>query len=344
MTFAPPRTLFLASIVLVSTVAPAETAPADSPTSRPGPASGAASSLAPDWYVGVKVEGSRDRSYGLRLRDPASRGHASTLQASRSSDRPLSIGPGKVALSLPAQPAGLHVDLRFVPGGDTAAAEGHDAIASAILSQVRQAYATVRLFDRLTVDMGKFVNVAAAGVSEVTRGWPGCRAGWLADPSGQAGLRFALPLDEVLTLRGSVLASQAWKTVNLSATVHQRGAGTSVFVNLSGGPSVNSEMRLLFDVVVNQLIHGGGLVADSIRLAGHVEYFADRLAAALSSNRPPADFITATVGVGVHFVGAAGFELRPELRRDQALSGLAPYPGGAGDSRTSFQLEAIARF
>lgn len=347
-TFAAVRTLLLllllASIALVSTVAHAESAPADRPTSPPAPPEGSAWLLAPPRDPRVKVEGTRDRSLGLRPRGTVSRGRAPPQSASRSSNLPLSISPGKVALSLPAQPAGLHLDLRFVPGGDTAAGGGIDAIASAVLQRVRQAYATVRLFDLLTVDLGKLAAVSGPGVIEATRDWLGSRAERLADPSGQAGLRFALPLGEVLTLRGSVLASQAWKTFNLSATVHQPSAGTSVFLDFSGGPSANSDVRLLFDVVVNQVIQGVGLVTDSIRLAGHVEYFADGLAVGLGSKRAPADFITASLGAGFHFAGAADFELRPELRRDQALGSLAGDHGATGDSKTTVRLVAIARF
>ena len=344
LTFAPLRPLLLACIALVSTVAPAESAPADRPTSSPAPTDGSARLFAHPWYERVKVEGTRDRSLGLHPRDTVSGGRAPTQWGLRSSDHPLSISPGKVALSLPAQPAGLHLDLRFVPGGDAPTGGATDAVASAILQRVRQAYATVRLFDLLTVDLGKFVAVSGPGVIEATRDWLGSRGGRLADPSGQAGLRFALPVGEVLTLRGSILASQAWKTFNLSATVHQPSVGTSVFVDFSGGPSANSDVRLLFDVVVNQVIHGEVPVTDSIRLAGHLEYFADGLASGLGSNRAPADFITASVGAGLHFAGAANFELRPELRRDQALGGLAAYHGGTIDSKTTIRLVAIARF
>ena len=344
LTFSPVRTLLLASIVLMSTVAHAESAPADRPTSPPAQTDASAWLLAPPWHERVKVERTRDRSLGLRLRDTVSGAHALTQSASRSSGRPLSISPGKVALSLPAQPAGFHLDLRFVPGGDAPAAGGTDAVTSAILQRVRQAYATVRLFDLLTVDLGKLVAVSGPGVIEATRDWLGSRAQRLADPSGQAGLRFALPVGEVLTLRGSILASQAWKTFNLSATVHQPSAGTSVFVDFSGGPSANSDLRLLFDVVVNQLIRGVGTVTDSIRLAGHLEYFADGLASALGSNRAPVDFITASLGAGFHFAGAMDFELRPELRRDQALGDLSAHQGGTGDSKTTIRLVAIARF
>jgi hypothetical protein len=336
--------LHLASLVLVSTVALAESAPADRPTSPPVRAIGSAWWLAPPWYERVEIEATRDPSLGLRPRHTASGGGASTRRAFRASDRALSVTPGKVAFSLPAQPAGLHLDLRFVPGGDAAADGGTNAIASAVLKRVRQAYATVMLFNLLTVDVGKFVNVADPGVIEATSDWLGSRAQRLADASGQAGLRFALPVGEVLTLRGSVLASQAWKMFNLSATVHQPLSGTSVFLDFSGGPNVNSDLRLLFDVVVTQVLHGEMPVTDSIRLVGHVEYFADRLASGLGSNRAPVDFITATVGVGLHFAGAANFELRPELRRDQSLGGAPASPGGANDSRYAIELAAIARF
>ena len=145
-------------------------------------------------------------------------------------------------------------------------------------------------------------------------------------------------------MRGSVLASQAWKTFNLSATVHPPASGTSVFVNLSGGPNVYSDLRVLFDVVINQALHDEVPVTDAIRLVGHVEYFVDRLAAGLGSSRTsPVDFITATVGLGFHFAGAANFEMRPELRCDQPLGVLSRY-AQASDSKTVLQLSAVARF
>jgi hypothetical protein len=335
--FGRVKMLIAACLLLVSTVAPAETAPADRPTSPPPP-----SWLAPSWYERDEIEANRGPFLGLRLPLRASGNGAPALRASHASDRALSVSPGKVAFSLPAQPAGLHLDLRFVPGGDAPANVGTDAIASAVLERVRQAYATVKLFNLLTVDLGKFVNVAGPGVIESTRDWLGSGAERLADVAGQGGLRLALPVGEI-TFRGSILASQAWKTFNLSATVKKPGSGTSVFVDFSGGPSLNSDLRLLFDVVVHQVLFGERSVTDSIRLAGHVEYFAEGLAPGLGSNRVPMDFITATVGAGLHFAGKANFELRTELRRDQALGGF-PASHGATDSKTTLQLAAIARF
>lgn len=344
MLFGRVKTLLLACLLLASTTAPAETALADRPTSSPTPTIGSASWLAAPWFGRVSLEANRVPPLGLRLRHTTSGDGASSRRTFRASAPALSVIPGKVAFSLPAQPAGLHLDLRFVPGGDAPADGSIDAIASAVLARVRQAYATVKLFNLLTVDLGKFVNVTGPGVIESTGDWLGSRAERLAGAAGLAGLRFVLPVGEVLTLRGSILASQAWKTFNLSATVHQRTSGTSVFVDISGGPNANSDLRLLFDVVVNQVLHGERPVTDSIRLVGHVEYFADGLASGQGSSRGPVNFITATVGAGLHFAGAANFELRPELRRDQALGGFPAYHGGATDSKTTIQLAVLARF
>jgi hypothetical protein len=52
------------------------------------------------------------------------------------------------------------------------------------------------------------------------------------------------------------------------------------------------------------------------------------------------DFITAFVAARFHFAGAANFE----LHRDQALGGLTAYHWVTGDSKTTIQLVAIARF
>jgi len=337
--------LLLGWLLLTSTMAAAETAIADRPTSSLAPTMSSASWLGSAWHGRVELETSRAAPLAFRLRHAASGDRASTRRALRVGvpASALSVVPGKVAFSLPARPAGLYLDLRFVPR-EAPPEAGLGAMAAAVFTQVRQAYATVKLFDLLTVDLGKFVNVAGPGVIESTGDWLGSRAERLAGAADHAGLRFALPVGEVLTLRGSLLASQAWKTFNLSATVHQPGSGTSVFVDVSGGPNVNSDLRLLFDVVVNQVLRGERLVTDAIRLVGHVEYFADGLASGEGPRRGPVNFITATVGAGLHFAGAASFELRPELRRDQALGGFLAYHGGTTDSRTTIQLAAIARF
>lgn len=338
--------LLLAWLLLASTMAAAESALADRPTSSLAPTMSSASWLGSHWHGRVELEASRAAPFALRLRHTATGDRASTRKALRpgAPASALSVIPGKVAFALPARPAGLYLDLRFVPRGDAPSEAGLSAIAAAVLTQVRQAYATVKLFDLLTVDLGKFVTVAGPGVIESTGDWLGSRAERLAGAADPAGLRFALPVGEVLTLRGSLLASQAWKTFNLSATVHSPGSGTSVFIDVSGGPNVNSDLRLLFDVVVNQVLRGERLVADAIRLVGHVEYFADGLASGEGPRRGPVNFITATVGAGLHFAGAANLELRPELRRDQSLGGFLAYHGGTTDSRTTIQLAAIARF
>jgi hypothetical protein len=348
-----------------------ETATAERATpaaAAPAPAAAAAPKA---WYEALKLEGMVDGYYSYRFQGGVT-DRVNELRAFDNQNHTFTVGYAKVALSMPAEPAGFRVDLGFGPTADLAAT---DLGTPEVFKHIQQAYASAKLFDKLTIDLGKFVTSAGAEVVEAKDNWLQSRSllfGY-AIPFTHTGLRLTLPVTDTLTLQGgvlnpwdTVLSGRTWKTFNASAFLNLP-SGTSVAFNFYGGPQTTPDIRWLFDLVVNQNIgdrlalnlngdfglegtakwYGAALMGkfmltDTIRLAGRVEYFSDPdgvRTAMLASQ-----YITATVGMGFGFSGLAKVEIRPEIRHDQALGAVTPYVGGTSASQTSLQLAMVAWF
>lgn len=370
--------LLISSLFLATSVAAQSTSvdgPATSPASIvPQETKAAEPPPAKPWYEKVKLEGTLDAYYGYRFQGGPS-DKTNELRVFDPLNNTFSLGYGELSVSLPAEPAGFRLDLGFGPTADLSSSDFGTPQAE-ILKHVQQAYATVKLGDLLTVDVGKFVTSAGAEVIEAKDNWLYTRSmlfGY-AIPFTHTGLRLSLPVGELLTLQGgivngwdSVFSSKSWKTFNLSAVLNL-STGTSVYFNFYGGPQSTPDVRLLFDVVVNQnlgdkvalnlngdfgmegtaswygaSLMGKVMVTDAIRLAARVEYFGDPQGVRVNNGLGAASYVTATLGAGFIFSGLANVELRPELRHDQALT-TTPYVNGTSASQTTLQLAAVAWF
>jgi hypothetical protein len=250
---------------------------------------------------------------------------------------------------------------------------------SEIMKHLEQAYATVKL-GPVTVDFGKFVTSAGAEVIESSGNWLQSRSmnfGY-AIPFAHTGVRAAVAIGDVFTLQAgimngwdSVFTSLSFKTFNLSGAL-VLASGTSIYLNIYAGPQTTPDIRWLFDLVVNQNIgdkvalslngdfgmeganswYGASLmgkvqVVDFLRISARVEYFADPQG--FRATVPGGgSFVTATLGAAFSLsglVGVGNYEIRPEIRHDQQVSGTnAAYVGGTSTSQTTVSVAAVAWF
>lgn len=372
------KSIWFISSLFLATSAAAQAASVDEPAASPATTvpqeTKAVEPPAKPWYEKVKLEGTLDAYYGYRFQGGPS-DKTNELRVFDPLNNTFSLGYGKLSVSLPAEPAGFRLDLGFGPTADLSSSDFGTASAE-VLKHVQQAYATVKLGNLVTVDVGKFVTSAGAEVIEAKDNWLYSRSmlfGY-AIPFAHTGLRLSLPVGNLLTLQGgivngwdSVFSSMSWKTFNLSAVLNL-STGTSVYFNFYGGPQATPDVRLLFDVVVNQNIgdkvalnlngdfgmegsaswYGASLmgkvmVTDAIRLAARVEYFGDPQGVRSNNSLGAASYVSATLGAGFLFSGLANVELRPEVRHDQALT-TTPYVKGTSGSQTTLQLAAVAWF
>ena len=383
------KSIWFISSLFLATSAVAQPASVDGPAASPATTmpqeTKAVEPPAKPWYEKVKLEGTLDAYYGYRFQGGPS-DKTNELRVFDPLNHTFSLGYGKLSVLLPAEPAGFRLDLGFGPTADSSSSDLGTPQAE-VLKHVQQAYATVKLGNLVTVDVGKFVTSAGAEVIEAKDNWLYSRSmlfGY-AIPFAHTGLRLSLPVGELLTLQGgivngwdSVYSSMSWKTFNLSAVLNL-STGTSVYFNFYGGPQATPDLRLLFDVVVNQSIgdkvalnlngdfgmegssswYGASLMGkvmvtmDAIRLAARVRSTSatPRASAAIPSmacDLGAASYVTATLGAGFIFSALANVELRPEVRHDQALQ-TTPYvldaaKKGTSGSQTTLQLAAVAWF
>lgn len=368
------KIIWLGSVLLATTSAVAQTAPVEQSAAAPAaPQETKAAEPAPAkaWYEKVKLEGMIDGYYSYRLQGTPS-DKTNELRAYDGLNNTFTVGYAKVALSLPAEPAGFRLDVGFGPTADINGPDAGNAKFE-VLKNIQQAYATVKLFNALTVDLGKFNTSAGAEVIEANGNWLQSRSMiFNYGPFTHAGLRLSMPIADVLTVQAgivngwdTVFSAMSWKTFNVSGVLNL-SSGTTVALNFYGGPQTTPETRLLFDLVVNQTLGdkaalnlngifgmegaskwyaaalmGKYMITDAIRIAARVEYFADpdghRMGAAGTS------YLSATLGAGFLFSGPGNIELRPEIRHDQAI-GTTPFVGGTSASQTTFSLAAVAWF
>lgn len=374
------KIIWLGSVLLAATSAVAQTAPVEQAAAPAAPAATEETKAAEPvpapvpakaWYEKVKLEGMIDGYYSYRVQGTPS-DKTNELRAYDGLNNTFTVGYAKVALSLPAEPAGFRLDVGF---GPTADINGPDSgnTKFEVLKNIQQAYATVKLFNVLTVDLGKFNTSAGAEVIEANGNWLQSRSMiFNYGPFTHAGLRLSMPIGDVLTVQAgivngwdTVFSAMSWKTFNVSGVLNL-STGTSVALNFYGGPQTTPEARLLVDLVVNQTLGdkaalnlnaifgaegaskwyaaslmGKYMITDAIRIAARVEYFADPDGHRLSV--AGASYLSATLGAGFLFSGPGNLELRPEIRHDQALT-TTPFVGGTSASQTTFSLAAVAWF
>lgn len=368
------RAAVLVASLVVSLAAQAQGEAASAPPVDPAAAPPVAAPAAPAvkaWYEAVKLEGMVDAYYSYRFQGAAADA-TNELRAFDDRNHAFTLGYAKVALSMPAEPAGFRLDLGF---GRTADLAATDFAQPEVFKHVQQAYASAKLFDKVTVDFGKFVTSAGAEVIEAKDNWLQSRSllfGW-AIPFTHTGLRLSMPVAEGITVQAgamnswdTILTGRTWKTFNVSALANLP-SGTTVALNFYGGPQATNTIRWLVDVVLNQNIgdkvavnlngdfglegssmwYGAALmgkymVTERIRVAARVEYFGDPQG--FRTGFTGSSYVTATLGAGFAFAGPANVELRPELRHDTALGGATPYVGATSAAQTTAQLAMVGWF
>jgi hypothetical protein len=336
---------------------------------------------AKQWFEKIKIEGMVDAYYSYRFQG-TSADQTNELRIFDTLNNKFSLGFAKVAISMPTEPVGFRLDVGF---GPTAALIASDlAVANTpgyvALQAIEQAYASVKLGGLVTLDFGKFVTSAGSEVIEANNNWLQSRSinfGY-AIPFAHTGIRASLPIGDMLTLQASIVngwdslyTSNKFKTFNLSAALNVAATGTSVFVNLYTGPQTTDYVRTLIDVVINQNIgdkvalnlggdyateggattstswYGASLMGkvqlgDMVRVSARVEYFNDVNGARTGAT---SGYVSATLGAAFIVSGLGNYELRPEIRHDQALAdGITPFVGGTSASQTTISLAAVAWF
>ena len=319
----------------------------------------AAPAPSPLWYQRIKLEGLAEAYYSYRFQgSPGAK--TNELRAFDTANNTVTPSFGKLALSLAPSPAGFRVDLAFGPVADLGAPDLGSPGAE-VFKHLLQAFASVKLFDRLTIDFGKFVTSAGAEVFENNVNWLSTRSMIFAyGPYTHSGLRATFAINDIFSVQGGVvngwdniITAGSWKTFNVSAYCNL--PTTSIAFSFYGGPQATPDVKMLFDLVVTQkfgdafAMNVNGVVgaegtskwfagalsaryafSDRFRLAARVEYFGDpdghRTAFA-------GQYLNTTLGASVVVLNADGIgsvEFRPELRHDQLLPGMSAGPGGGG--------------
>lgn len=335
------------------------------------------------WYDKVKLEALVDAYYGYRLNaDSAAIRAASELRAFDASNHSFTVAYAELALSIPAEPAGLRIDLGFGTVADATATDLAAAPSTAleVFKHIQQAYATVKLFKLLTLDVGKFVTSAGSEVIEAKDNWLYSRSmlfTW-AIPFAHTGLRLGVPINDLFSVTlqvtngwDSQLSSMSFKTFGATALLNLPSS-SSIAVNFYAGPVSTPDIRLLFDVVITQNLGDKGainlnadfgtesgkswfgtavmakwMMRDNLRFAARLEYFADpdgvRTALVQTSGVGGPSFLSATLGAGIGFSGLADVEVRPEFRVDTALNA-TPFVAGTQSTQFTGQLAFLAWF
>lgn len=363
------------ALASVAVGAPASDATAD--------ASPSAAPAEKPWYDRVKLEGVVDAYYGYRLNASSAAIRApSELRAFDGNNHAFTLAYAELALSVPAEPVGLRIDLGFGTVADATATDlsSPPSMAQEVFKHLQQAYATFKLFDTVTVDAGKFVTSAGAEVIEAKDNWLYSRSllfTW-AIPFAHTGLRVGVPFSDTFsaTLQivngwDSQLSALTFKTFGLTAAFNPSPA-TSIALNFYGGPVNTPNIRLLFDLLVTQYfgdafainlngdfgteannswygaaLMGKLMVSENVRLAARLEYFADpagvRTAVVATSGTGGPSFVSVTAGAALGFSGLVKGEIRPELRVDWALDAV-PFVGGTDATQVTGQVGFLAWF
>jgi hypothetical protein len=347
------------------------------PVEATEPAAVTAAAPAPSkWFERIKVEGLAEGYFSYRFQGtPADA--TNELRAFDNLHNKFTPSFGKLAFSLAPEPAGFRIDLAFGPTADIGAPDLGSPGAE-VFKHILQAYASVKLFDKVTVDFGKFVTNAGAEIFENSGNWLFSRTMiFTYGPYTHAGARASIPFGDFLTVQASVvngwdnvITGGIWKTFGLSAFL-TLPTNTSIALNFYGGPQSTPEVRYLFDLVATQKVgdafavnfngiygmegaskwFAGALmakytIAERVRISARVEYFGDP-----DGHRTTfvgSSYLNSTLGVGVILTNPDAFgtvEIRPEFRHDMQLGGgITPYVGGTSASQTTAQIAMVAWF
>ena len=247
------------------------TAPAASPPDAPPPPrwfERVTISALVDGYVAAPLTGEVDAPSRLRVFDAANATFA--------------LAYAELALALPAEPAGLRIDLGFGPVADLASLESITTGTppttvtgpSEVTKHVQQAYASWKLptTRAIVVDAGKFVTTAGAEVIEAKDDWLYTRSllfGY-AIPFTHTGVRATATVTDTLAVQG--LVANGWdvgvdnnraKTFGASALYADAAAGRSAAATVIVGTEAD-RVRLLADAVV-------GVTAGPVALNANID-------------------------------------------------------------------------
>lgn len=329
--------------------------------------------VVPKWYERIKVDGLVEAYYSYRLQgSPTDK--VNEQRAFDNNNNTITPSFGKIAASLAPEPAGFHLDVAFGSVADIGAPDIGSPGAE-VFKHLLQAYASAKLFDRLTIDFGKFETSAGVEVFENNNNWLFSRSMIFGfGPYTHSGLRMSLPINEMVTLQGSIVngwdnivTAGIWKTFNLSGffTFGQHALAINVYT----GPHLTPQVRTLVDVNATLKFGEFGLQPDAIfgaegdskwfagalnakytfahrvRVAARIEYFGDP--DGHRTTMVGSSFLMTTIGAGILVTPQDGFgsvEFRPEFRHDQQLAGGNVYVGGTSISQTTVQLAMLAWF
>lgn len=320
------------------------------------------------WFQRIKLEGLAEAYYSYRFQGSPS-DKTNELRAFDTYNNTFTPSFGKLGFSLAPKPAGFHLDLAFGPVADLGAPDLSSPGAE-VFKHLLQAYASVKLFDLLTIDFGKFVTSAGAEVFENNGNWLSSRSMIFAyGPYTHSGVRASAVLNEVFTVQASVvngwdtiLTAGSWKTFNVSVLMNV--GDTSLAFNFYGGPQSTPAVRWLFDAVATQKfgehfalnlnaiygaeadakwyaasLQGKYTIGERVRLAARVEYFGDP--DGHRTGRSNAMYLDTTVGAGVIVLNDdafGGVEIRPEFRHDQFIGPDMFAMGGGGANLPAVQI------
>jgi len=284
----------------------------------------------------VAFSGMVDAFYQANLDQPQS--FANALRPAYEQPTGFNLNLAKLTAQANTEWAGFRLDLAFGPEGE---AISHNV--------VEQAFVSVKLFGKATLDFGRFVTPAGFEVFESKDNWLYSKGliFTLALPTAHEGVRLAVPIVDGLTVTGylangsdlfaddqgnsrspyktgilQLLYSKDTLTASVTGLISKdpvtKGDAYQVdaLVTKSFGPlslNVSGDYGKLED---QSFFAVGGfgrlsILGDKARIAGRVEYFddMDALRTGLDAN-----YTSLTAGVGVPF--GSNVELKGELRYD----------------------------
>ena len=256
--------------------APTPESPASPASASPAPADGPA----PRWFERVTIGALVDGYVAAPLTGAVDA--PSRLRVFDAANATFALAYAELTLALPAEPAGLRVDLGFGPVADLASLEtvttGTPPMpvtgTSEVTKHVQQAYASWKLptATAIVVDAGKFVTSAGAEVIEAKDDWLYTRSllfGY-AIPFTHTGVRATATVTDTLAVQG--LVANGWdvgldnnraKTFGASALYADAAAGRSATATVIVGKEAE-RVRVLADLVL-------GLTVGAVALNANVD-------------------------------------------------------------------------
>jgi hypothetical protein len=349
--------------VVVSPPPDATPPPSPPPVAIAAPMAPAPAPAAAPWYQTLTLEALVDTYYMLNLGHLDNGADSLTPPALRQFDvssNSFTLNYAKVGMGLSVDPVSFRIDLGYGLTGaiiNTASlgesgSPGTMAFPPQLYGPafiVQQAYASLALGGKLTLDMGKFVTTAGAEVIEANKNWLYSRSFlFFSIPLLHTGLRANLKLNDMVALQASVVnginndpdnnanktlgasvALTPLSTTSIVATTYvgRRGAqgmtGDNVwFVDLVAAHSLSDKLGLNLNIdyvrvaAGNYLVGGSAMgrfaVHDNVALAGRAEVISNKGMTTLYS----ADAMIYEGTIGAAFPFAKRFEARAEVRGD----------------------------